>query len=178
MRKFLIITLAVALCALGALSIFSQEEEKAPGKGDNFIDFKLKGLDGKTYDTAKLRKGKFSVIELGQTTCPACGYQSKILEELYPKWKKYPLEVLEIYIAERLGVVREYIKNNKTPYAVLVDETDRMARTYRVRFIPVVFVVNPDGKIIYKGNLTERKYFERELIPLLEEERKKQGREA
>ena len=70
------------------------------------------------------------------------------------------------------------MKNNKTPYAVLVDETDRMARTYRVRFIPVVFVVNPDGKIIYKGNLTERKYFERELIPLLEEERKKQGREA
>jgi len=178
MRKFIAVSLMAAFLAFGAQTACSQQKEKVPGKGDDFIDFKLKGLDGKTYDTAKLRKGKFSVIQLGQTTCPACRYQSKILKELYPGWKKHPLAVLQVYLAEPVEAVKNYLKKNETPYTVLLDGQARMARRYKIRFIPVVFVLDPDGKIIYKGNLTDKKYFEKELIPLLEKELKKKAKET
>jgi peroxiredoxin len=178
MRKLLVITLSVALVAVAMFRAFSVERDKAPGKGDAFIDFRLKGLDGKTYDTEKLRADKYAVVKLGQTTCPACRRQDIILKSLHDEWKRYPLEVLDIYIAEPVERIKDYLRENETPYTVLTDEDAGMARRYQVRFIPAVYIVDPDGKIIYKGNLTGGDEFERILTPLLQKELEKKEREG
>jgi peroxiredoxin len=175
MRKIFIPAFAVALVIVGTMCSRAQPEDEVPGKGDDFLDFTLTGLDGESYDTAALRGDKFSVVKLGQTTCPACNQQTAIFMDLHDEWKKYPLEVIEVYIAEPPAVVKKHIEDHKIPFTVLLDEDGRMADRYRIRFIPAVYVVDTKGKIIYAGNLTSKEDFGKYLMPLMKEELRKQA---
>jgi len=162
------------LLAFAACDANTQERPKAPAKGDDFIDFTLTGLDGKTYDTADLREGKYAVVELGQTTCPFCHMQGEILKELYEGWKGYPLVILDVFIAEPAGTVKKYVEKNEVPFTVLLDGDGKMATRYRVSGIPAVYIVDTKGKIILSGNLQEKETLDKLLTPLLKKEKERQ----
>ena len=174
MRRLVKVIGVLLLLGFAACDAATQERPKAPARGDDFIDFKLSGLDGKTYDTAELREGKYAIVEMGQTTCPFCHMQGEILKELYKDWKEYPLVILDVFIFEPAGTVKEYVEKNEVPFTVLVDADGRMAGRYQVDAIPAVYIVDPKGKIILSGNLQGKETLDNFLTPLLKEEKERQ----
>lgn len=176
MRIFL--KTALTLTMIMFITQISLSGEKLPGKGDKFIDFELKGLDGKTYDTAKLRADKFAIVEFGQTTCPFCHVQHEILKALYKEWEKYPLIVLDVYGGESADTVKEYVEKNKIPFSALLDEDARMMQRYDVMAFPTIYIVDIKGKVLFTAEgVTEKKDFEKILKPLLEKEMQRRAKE-
>ena len=130
-------------------------------------DFELKDLTGKTVNTAEARAGKVLVLKFGATWCPPCTAQ---IPHLSKAVATYPgkVIVIEVDIKEPAEKVKAHAAKHGAKYTILLDETGKVAATYRVRGIPAVIVAGKDGKIAYRGYYTPFKALKEKIDPLLE----------
>ena len=144
----LAIVVAVAGCG------FAADTPKAPGVGDQIVDFQLKSVDGKDVKTADLRKDKVLLLKFGATWCGWCNKQiphlNKVVKEYAGK-----VAVLDVDVREPADKVKEHNQKNSTTYTTVLDPDGKAAGKYGVRGIPVVIVAGKDGKIAYSGYYTD-----------------------
>jgi peroxiredoxin len=133
--------------------------------------FTLRTPEGKQISLADYR-GKILVLEFFASWCPHCHDAVEDLNELATK---YPgkLEVLAVATSEEdphdLPV---FIEETKPNFPVLVDQTDKVARMYRVLMFPTYFVLNGEGKVesFHRGPVNWKspkvqRYLERLVYP-------------
>jgi peroxiredoxin len=116
------------------------------------IDFKLKGVDGKTYDFAEMR-GSVLLVSFGATWCQPCTAELRALEELKQEFKDRPVKFLWVSIenSEEItdGKLRSFAKSLKLTFPVLRDPS---AFTYAQftarRRIPLVIFIDAEGKFV------------------------------
>lgn len=116
------------------------------------IDFKLKGVDGKTYDFVEMR-GHVLLVSFGATWCQPCTAELRALEELKQEFKDQPVRFLWVSIenSEEIsdGELRSFAKSLKLSFPVLRDPS---AFTYAQftarRRIPLVIFINHEGKFV------------------------------
>jgi thiol-disulfide isomerase/thioredoxin len=119
------------------------------------IDFTLKGLDGKTVKLSDL-KGKVVVLDFWATWCGPCKASFPALQKIYEKYKDNPKIVIlaldtweGVAGAEREGLVKKFIEENKYTFPVLYDEG--FVEKYGVEGIPTKFVIDKKGVIQFKS---------------------------
>src|ERR1044071_7719606 len=89
----LILTLALMLLALCAQA----QEKGAPPASEADEGFRLKGLDGKFYDTSEMR-GDVLVVSFGATWCVPCTWELVAIEELKEEYAGKPVKFLWVSI--------------------------------------------------------------------------------
>lgn len=139
LRCLCVLTMAVVICAAG----WAQTR---------FVDFKLRDLDGKVHDTRTLREGKALVLKLGATWCRYCRLELKELDKLRKDFAPADLAIVDVYIEESPDTVASHAGN--LPFTVLLDEKGAVGRSLGVKGIPVVMVIDTEGKVSYRGNYT------------------------
>jgi peroxiredoxin/YHS domain-containing protein len=159
---------AVGFCVLLAYSVVSAAE--------TLTDFSLPGLDGKSVSTQSLRQDKVLVVKLGATWCGWCQRETKELLALRKEFAPSDLGILDVYIMEDAETVAPYAKG--LPFTVLLDEDGRVARSFNVEGIPVMLVVDPTGKIAYRGNFTPHATLLEEVKAALAERKAKPSTET
>jgi len=139
-----IFTLAFMLLAL--YSAQAQEKGAAEGEG-----FRLKGLDGKFYDTSEMR-GDVLVVSFGATWCVPCAWESVAVEELKEEYAGKPVRFLWVSVEDTKrvsnNVLRHYAKERRMTVPVLRDpggvalaQYDRTAQR-----VPVVVFFDREGR--------------------------------
>ncbi len=117
----------------------NEKKEAAP--------FSLKTLNGSQVSLSDF-KGKPILLKFWATWCPSC------VEELPPmeKFSEGKRDQLHILLAaidgEREKRVQDVIKKSKVTLPVLLDVKEKIARTYKVTFIPATFLVDREGMIV------------------------------
>ena len=123
-------------------------------------DFSLTGSDGKTH-TLSEAKGKFVVLEWTNHQCPFVNkfYSSGEMQKLQKKFTAKGVVWYSIvssapgkegYVtADDVVKIREQQKTAST--ATLLDPDGKVGRLYNAKTTPDMFVINPEGKIIYFG---------------------------
>jgi peroxiredoxin len=139
---------AVPALAAGAVG------EKAP-------DFKLKGIDGKTYSLADF-KGKTVVLEWVNPNCPFSDRHAK--EKTMSELHKQHGEVVWLGINSTASGHQDFLKpaehlawsqKNGVNYPVLYDETGTVGHAYDAKTTPHMFIIDAEGKIAYNGAIDD-----------------------
>ena len=130
----------MALAAFFCLSTFAQ-----------LPSVKLKDLNGKVVDTAKLSNdGKPFVISFFATWCKPCNRELKAISEQYADWQdETGMKVIAVSIdqAQNINKVKPLVDGEGWEYEVLLDPNSEFRRAMGVQLIPHVFVIDGNGKV-------------------------------
>ena len=134
----------------------------APKVGEPAPDFSLPDTNGKTQSLADY-KGKYIVLEWVNHGCPFVGkhYGSGNMQQLQKAYTAKGVVWFSICSsapgkqgnmpAEEWNKVTK--EKGAAPTAVLLDPDGKVGKTYEAKTTPDMFVINPEGKLIYTGGI-------------------------
>ena len=132
-------------------------DKKAP-------DFKLKDTNGKEHSLSDF-KGKYVVLEWNNFGCPFVKkhYNSKNMQQLQKKYTGKDVVWLTInssapgkeghFSSEELNKKIKEQDANMTAY--LIDEKGTVGKTYGAKTTPHMYIVNPEGTLVYAGGIDD-----------------------
>jgi peroxiredoxin len=151
-----LLSLALGLATLPAVAITP---------GSQAPNFKGTDSNGVTHNLSQYR-GKYVVLEWANKGCPydQKHYLSGNMEALQKQWTDKGvvwLSVLSSAPGEQGNVSPEeenqYLKKMKaTPTAALLDADGTIGRLYQAKTTPHMFVIDPNGKLIYQGAIDDK----------------------
>lgn len=147
MRRVSIITLVLTLSAF-CWQATARQKESAP-KAPKEVGFRLKGLDGKLYDTSEMR-GQVLVVSFGATWCVPCMWESVAIEELKEEYEGKPVRFLSVNIEDMKRmpneVLRYYAKQRRSTVPILRDPGGTaLAQFTEGERIPVLVFFDREG---------------------------------
>jgi peroxiredoxin/outer membrane lipoprotein-sorting protein len=107
--------------------------------------FSLVDLNGKTHELDDL-EGKVVLIDFWATWCPPCRKELPTVEKLHREFGQKGLVVLAI-TSEPEKVAKSFVKKHNYTFTVLIDPDGGVFDKYLVSSIPVMFVVDREGRI-------------------------------
>ena len=150
-----------ATIAMFALPMTSYAEAVA---GKDAPAFEVKDATGKTHKLSDF-KGKWLVLEWYNKDCPYVKkhYSSQNMQKLQKTYTGKGVQWLSVIssakgkqghlaAADALKVAKE---TNSSATAVLLDETGVMGKAYDAKTTPHMFVINPQGKVVYAGGIDD-----------------------
>lgn len=159
MKRIPLIT--TALFALGLASL-----QAAPEVGKPAPDFTAKDSNGKEHKLSDY-KGKFVVLEWLNHGCPFVvkHYSSGNMQNLQKEYTDKGVVWLSIVSSapgaqghmspEETNKKKEEVNSSAT--AIIIDEEGTVGRLYDAKTTPEMFIINPDGVLIYAGAIDDKK---------------------
>ncbi len=129
-------------------------------------DFTLTDTNGKSVRLSDFR-GKYVVLEWTNPECPFVRkhYEGGNMQALQKEWGARDVAWLALNSTNQSSVeyktprqMGEWIKaKDAAPRAALIDATSATGRAYAARTTPHMFVLGPDGNILYNGAIDDRR---------------------
>jgi len=123
-----------------------------PDDMPDFTDFTLPDSNGNQVSTATLRQGKALVVAFGAQWCEYSRHQMDELAKLRQDFDAGDVAIVQILVGEAGQPVAA--RGQDLPFPVLVDEDGGFARDHGIRGVPLLRVVDSNGKIVWEKNLT------------------------
>jgi peroxiredoxin len=109
--------------------------------------FSLKMVDGKEASLSDF-KGKPVLFLFWASWCESCKEEIGLIEK-FSQGKKDRLTIFLVAIdGENTKRIQRILKSEKITLPVLLDVKEKIARTYGIRMVPTVFLINPEGNIV------------------------------
>ncbi len=144
---------------LGTVAVWAVEV------GSPAPDFSAQDTNGRSHALSQY-KGKFVVLEWHNRECPYTRkhYESGNMERLQREWTSKGVAwftVISSAPAQQGYVTAEqenaYVSQVKaSPTAVLLDPTGQLGHLYGAKTTPHMFVISPDGVLIYNGAIDDK----------------------
>jgi thiol-disulfide isomerase/thioredoxin len=93
--------------------------------------------------------GKVVLVSFWATWCEFCREQMLAMRRLREQLAGQPFEIVAVNYGESPAKVREYVRSLSVDFPVMLDPSQEGARAWRVRVLPVSFVVATDGRPRY-----------------------------
>lgn len=117
--------------------LFSQDLE-AP-------DWNLIMSDGSLLSLESL-EGKFVIVDLMTTSCPACETQNEHLKTLYEDHSdSMTLLTLNVDLSATTSIMADYKESRDLDWYVGIDSNGVFSSYFSLRYTPTVAVIDPDG---------------------------------
>jgi peroxiredoxin len=155
-------SLTIALLSLATTAVYAAE---SPAVGSAAPDFSLPDANGKTHSLSE-NKGKYVVLEWFNPECPFVKkhYGSGNMQRLQGEYTGKGVVWFSIdssaagaegnLTPEQAQKVMKKWDTKQT--ALLLDPDGKAGRSYSARNTPHMFVINPEGKIIYEGAIDSK----------------------
>jgi len=151
--KIFIVGLAVVITAawiiVAAPGWFVDRRATAPKevRDDQAPDFVLKDLEGGQFRLSDQR-GKPVLLIFGTTWCPACREEIPRLKDIYARYAKRGLVMVNINVRESQDKVTRYAGKNELPYRSLLDEQGTVSESYGILGVPALILMDEVGMIV------------------------------
>jgi peroxiredoxin len=123
-------------------------------------DFKLKGVDGKTYTLADVRGPKGTLIAF---ICNHCPYVRAVIDRLVSEanaLKGIGIGTIAImpndtesYPQDSFDNMKRFAHEHRFAFPYVIDETQEVARAYGAQCTPDFFGFNANDELQYRGRL-------------------------
>jgi len=163
MRK--IFFLAICAGLLVDMTVFGDSATPKATIGQPAPNFTLQGGDTKQHSLANY-KGKYVVLEWTNPNCPFVHkfYDSNAMQNLQKEETAKGVVWLRINSGapgkdgyQSPSDVADYVKaNHVAATETLLDPTGKVGHEYGARTTPNMFVINPDGVLIYAGGIDDK----------------------
>lgn len=160
MKKWLRVSMALVFALAIALTM-----ARAARVGELAPDFTATDTNGNVHKLSEYR-GKFVVLEWTNRGCPYTQkhYRSGNMQRLQREWTGKGVTWLTVLSSApgKQGYMtaaeeNAYVKQvNASPTAVLLDPTGALGHLYDAKTTPDMFIINPQGVLIYDGAIDDR----------------------
>ncbi len=155
LRKALLI---LSLALVPAVSMALETGDEAP-------DFTLENYDGKKISLSDYR-GEYVVLEWTNPKCPFVKRHAKssTMKALYEKYHKKDVAWLAIDTTHFLGKEdnKKFAEKYGLEYPILDDSSGTVGKLYEAKTTPHMFIINPEGKIVYQGAIDDDPFAEKD----------------
>ena len=131
------------------ISFLSIAQDKLP----NIV---LKDMNGKSVNLSQLtNNGKPIVINFWATWCGPCKRELEAIHEVYESWvEETGVTLYAVSIDDQRNVykVKPYANAQQWAFEVLLDTNGDLKRAMGVNNVPFTFLVDGQGKIVWKHN--------------------------
>ena len=134
-------------------------------EGKTAPDFTLENLNGKEVSLSDYR-GRLVFLNFWATWCPPCRSEMPSMEKLYQKFRDEDFVILAVDLRESQNTVKDFARDYKLNFSILLDSTGKIGDTYGVRAIPTTYLINPQGKLIGKA-VVARDWASQEAVKLV-----------
>ena len=134
-----------------------------PSLGQPMPEFKLPGVDGKTYSNAELLQGTKAALVM--FICNHCPYVIAVEDRLVALGKYFagqPARIFAIcsndsvkYPADGFAKMQERAKEKGYPFPYLHDESQKVAKSFGAVCTPDFFLYDGSGRLAYRGRLDD-----------------------
>jgi len=152
-------------CIVLILTLLSAAAIAAPAPGDNAPNFALTDIQGQKHALSDY-KGKYVVLEWNNPECPFVHkhYDSGNMQKLQAEEESKGVVWLTINSASanRQGdlppaQIEKFIQDtHAAPTAYMRDPDGTVGHLYGAKTTPHMFVISPDGKLIYEGGIDNK----------------------
>lgn len=119
--------------------------------GTDAPDINLQTIDGKQFSLKKLR-GKYVVLDFWASWCPDCRKDSPYIMSLYEKFAPKGVEFVGVSFDTKAEAWKNGVEKLGIKYTQVSDmkhmRESAVAQTYCVKWIPTIYVVDPEGKVV------------------------------
>jgi thiol-disulfide isomerase/thioredoxin len=115
-------------------------------------------LYGKTLDDEDfqwdLLRGKYVIVKFTASWCGPCRGEIPGLKKVYEKYHNKGLEIVSIYIRDKISASRKAVHDENINWITLSEELTQKAnlppqgKTYAIQGVPTMFIVDKEGKIL------------------------------
>jgi peroxiredoxin len=133
-------------------------QAQGPAVGAKVPDFRLPGVDGNFHALETEGDHKATVVVFWSNRCQFCrGFEPRLVKmanEFKPRKIRFIAVSCGDYYthdAESFPKMKERAASANYPFPYLLDTAQSVARAYRIRYTPTVFVVAPDRTLLYHG---------------------------
>jgi cytochrome c biogenesis protein CcmG, thiol:disulfide interchange protein DsbE len=153
-KRIVIIWMVLAAVAFGQDKALKTDQNSEPDKSGKIApDFRLQDIDRNNVELNKILGKGPVLISFWATWCKPCVEEMAEYTLIYNEYKAKGLEMLAISVDDEKSVakVKPYVKSKNYPFTVLLDTNSEVARKYYVRSVPMTFLLNDEGRIIYQS---------------------------
>jgi peroxiredoxin len=156
---------AVAALAFAGLALQAPAASAAPEVGKPAPSFAATDIDGRPVNLAKLR-GKTVVLEWTNNECPYVEkhYGSGNMQSLQRDAAKDGVVWIQLISSAKneqgwvdaKGAAELTKSRNAAPSTTVIDESGKIGRAYEARTTPHMFVIDPQGTLVYMGGIDDK----------------------
>jgi peroxiredoxin len=161
LRPVLTAVLALGLC----IALTAPASAQSPQVGEPAPNFTLQSASGETH-TLDDFEGQYVVLEWLNFGCPFVGkhYDSGNMQSLQETYREKGVAWLSIVSSAKgeqgyyppKEMVQQKQKHDGNMTAILMDPSGEVGRTYGAKVTPHMYVINPEGTLIYKGGIDDK----------------------
>ena len=127
------------------------KEPLHPVKGTPIAaDFDLMDVDGQRHTLAMYR-GKIVIVNFWATWCPPCRFELPAMEKVWERLKNKGVVILGINVGEDADTIFTFTADYPVTFPLLLDSDSSVTNKYPVIGLPTTYVINPQGRLIYKA---------------------------
>lgn len=153
-------------CLLGAMLLLPAVTQAEVAVGEQAPAFTLKDLNGTSHNLSDFR-GKFVVLEWFNSQCPFVVkfYEPGAMQALQEKYREKG--VVWLTINSTNPEHRDYHNQSASAKlvsdwkikatALMLDSDGKVGKLYNARTTPHMFVINPEGQLIYQGAIDSKR---------------------
>ena len=110
-------------------------------------------------------KGRFVLLNFWATWCAPCRKEMPAMSNLHDQLSNRGLEVVGVHVGPSLAGVKKFLQSVPVTFTIIIDK-DMSLATWGVRGLPTTYLVNPEGKLVYKA-IGEREWDSPEMVNFL-----------
>ena len=126
----------------------AKKAKEATSVGNHYKDFTIT-YDGKEYKLSDyVKPGKYTLVDFWASWCGPCIRQTKVIKELYEKYKDKGLDVVGVAVWDEPENTLKAIKTHDLQWPCIINAQTIPTDLYGISGIPCIILINPDGVII------------------------------
>lgn len=130
-------------------------------------DFSLHDLDDQVHRLSDLR-GRPVIVNFWATWCPPCREEMPSMQRAWQKLQPEGVTLLAINVGEDPDTVFQFTANYPVAFPILFDREGTVSGAWPIRGLPTTFVIDPEGRMVYRA-IGGREWDDPELLdPVLE----------
>lgn len=129
-------------------------ESRMLALGDTGPDFSLPTLDGKQVKlAAALQANRATLINFWYVSCLPCRAEFEFFQRLYSGLKNRGFSIIAINNIDEAASIQSYIRQNRITFPIALGEPGAIGvvGSYKVESYPSTYLLNGEGKIVYRS---------------------------
>lgn len=124
-------------------------------EGKHYKDFTVSynGKEEKLSDYVK--PGRFTLVDFWASWCGPCIRQTKVIKELYAKYKDKGLDVIGVAVWDEPDNTFKAIKQHDLQWPCIVNAQTVPTDLYGISGIPCILLINPEGIIVSRDKMSQ-----------------------
>jgi peroxiredoxin len=162
MKRFAVVSMVLAIAAVGAFLSYSATSVSAPEPGTKVPTFTLKDVEGDDHSLDEYLSHKYVVLMFIATQCPVSNAYNERMVALHRDYGSKGVGFVGINSnrQESVDEIKEHASTYGFTFPVLKDVKNVVADAYGAQVTPEVFVINNEHILCYHGRIDDNRYVE------------------